>query len=127
MSALNLTTDVMMVLADEDPKGPEFGKASPLGLLVILVLLVAVFLLIRSMNKRLRKLPESFDTQNPEPDQAFDDGTDRVDEAVSGENAAPTADGSESGRGPSDDGAGDANDGGQRDERPADGGPLGRE
>ncbi|ALG84032.1 hypothetical protein [Gordonia phthalatica] len=79
MNALSLSTEAVMFLAEEPAKGPEFGKASPVGLLIILLLLVAVFLLIRSMNKQLKKLPESFDTENPGPDQAFDEGTDRVD------------------------------------------------
>lgn len=78
-NVLNLAGDAAFVLAAQETKGPEFGKASPIGLLVIVVLLVATFLLIRSMNKQLRKLPESFDTDNPEPDQAFDEGTDTVD------------------------------------------------
>jgi hypothetical protein len=34
-----------------------------------------VLLLVRSMNRHLKKLPESFDPQHPEPDQAVDDGT----------------------------------------------------
>ncbi|EGD56431.1 hypothetical protein [Gordonia neofelifaecis] len=80
MNVLSLSSDAVMFLADEPAKGPEFGKASPLGLLIILLLLVAVFLLIRSMNKQLRKLPDSFDADNPAADQAFDDGTDRVDD-----------------------------------------------
>ncbi len=42
-------------------QGEEFGKASPIGLFLILALLIAVVLLIRSMNRRLRNLPESFD------------------------------------------------------------------
>ena len=71
---MNTVTNLAVLLAD-DTKGPEFGKASPIGLLVVIVLLLAVFLLIRSMNKQLRKLPESFDTDHPEPDQAFDEGT----------------------------------------------------
>ncbi|NLG46360.1 MAG: hypothetical protein GX543_07800 [Gordonia sp.] len=79
MNVLSLPSDVVMFLADEPAREPEFGKASPVGLLVILILLVGVFLLIRSMNKQLKKLPESFDTENPEPDQAFDEGTDRAD------------------------------------------------
>lgn len=69
------TSDAVLLLAEE-PKGEEFGKSSPLGLLVIVLLLVGTALLIRSMNKQLKKLPESFDTANPEPDQAFDEGTD---------------------------------------------------
>ncbi|MCF8606801.1 hypothetical protein L5I01_25950 [Gordonia sp. HY442] len=68
-------TEAVVLAADQEPKGPEFGKASPLGLLIIIVLLIAVFLLIRSMNRQLKKLPESFDTDHPEADQAFDEGT----------------------------------------------------
>lgn len=67
---------VAMLLADQQPKGPEFGKASPWGLLIILVLLVGTVLLIRSMNSQLRRLPKSFDGEHPEPDQEFDEGTD---------------------------------------------------
>ncbi|OBB57887.1 hypothetical protein A5757_18865 [Mycobacterium sp. 852013-51886_SCH5428379] len=55
--------------------GPDFGKASPFGLLVVVALLVAVFLLVWSMNRHLKRLPESFDPEHPEPDQAVDDGT----------------------------------------------------
>jgi len=69
---------VVGLLADEQPPndtGPDFGKASPFGLLVIVLLLVGTFLLVWSMNKHLRKLPESFDRDNPEPDQVADDGT----------------------------------------------------
>ena len=69
-------SEALVVAADQETKGPEFGKASPLGLLIIVLLLVATFLLIRSMNKQLRKLPDSFDAANPAPDQEFDEGTD---------------------------------------------------
>jgi hypothetical protein len=41
--------------------GPESDKAGPLGLLVILLLGVATILLVRSMNRHLRKVPSSFD------------------------------------------------------------------
>ena len=75
MSAMDLATG-LQVLAAQEPEGPEFGKASPLGLLVIILLLVGTALLIRSMNTQLKKLPKSFDTEHPEPDQAFDEGTD---------------------------------------------------
>ncbi|WP_343600764.1 hypothetical protein [Mycobacterium sp.] len=63
--------------ADEAPRntGPDFGKASPFGLLVIVLLLIGTFLLVRSMNRQLKKVPESFDRPSPEPDQApADDG-----------------------------------------------------
>lgn len=42
-------------------KGPEFGEASPLGLLVIILLGVVVVFLIRSMTKHLKRVPASFD------------------------------------------------------------------
>jgi hypothetical protein len=65
------------VLADDAPRnsGPDFGKASPFGLLVVVLLLISTMFLVRSMNRHLRKLPESFDPQNPGPDQAADEGT----------------------------------------------------
>ncbi|MGH3635034.1 hypothetical protein [Mycobacterium sp.] len=64
-------------LADDAPRntGPDFGKASPFGLLVIVALLLGTFLLVRSMNRQLKKVPESFDPQHPEPDQDADEGT----------------------------------------------------
>ena len=58
--------------------GPDFGKASPVGLLVVVLLLIATLLLLRSMNRQLKKVPESFDPKHPEPDQAADEGTDAV-------------------------------------------------
>lgn len=38
----------------------DTGKGSPIGLFVMLLLLVAVYLLYRSMSGRLRRLPERF-------------------------------------------------------------------
>ena len=62
---------------NDNPVGPEFGKASPIGIPVILLLLIATVLLIRNMNKHIKNLPESFDTEHREPDQLADEGTDR--------------------------------------------------
>jgi hypothetical protein len=42
-------------------QGEDFGKSSPVGLLVVLLLLVAVAFLIRSMTKHLKRVPASFD------------------------------------------------------------------
>ena len=72
-----LVLAAITVLADDAPRnsGPDFGKASPFGLLVIVLLMLGTFLLIRSMNRQLKKVPESFDPQHPEPDQAADEGT----------------------------------------------------
>jgi hypothetical protein len=66
---------VLGLLAEEAPRdtGPEFGKAAPVGLLIVVLLLIGTLLLVRSMNRHLKRLPESFD--NPEPDPAADDGT----------------------------------------------------
>jgi hypothetical protein len=73
----SLAVATFRVLADQAPHntGPDFGKASPLGLLVVVLLLIATFFLVRSMNRQLRKVPESFDPEHPEPDQAADEGT----------------------------------------------------
>ena len=69
------------LLADDPPaeidpttgKGPEWGKAAPVGLLIILLMGIALYFLIKSMNKNLRKVPSSFDTDIPDADVA-DDG-----------------------------------------------------
>ncbi len=57
---------IIGLLAQDPPRqtGPDFGKASPVGLLVIVLLLIGTFGLVWSMNRHLRKLPKSFD----EPD-----------------------------------------------------------
>lgn len=66
------------ILAEGTPRntGPDFGKASPFGLLVIVLLVIATLFLLRSMNRQLKKVPKSFDRDNPELDQAADEGTD---------------------------------------------------
>ncbi|MBS4101757.1 hypothetical protein [Tsukamurella paurometabola] len=75
---LQLASDVAILAQDpQKPKGPEFGKSGPLGLAVIVVLLAVTFLLIRSMNKHVRNLPESFEDEAPgEGDEAG--GTDHA-------------------------------------------------
>ena len=68
---------LLTVIADAPHNhGPDFGKASPLGLLVVVLLLIATLLLLRSMNRQLKKVPKTFDPQHLEPDQAADEGTD---------------------------------------------------
>ncbi|MFC4375529.1 hypothetical protein ACFO5K_15610 [Nocardia halotolerans] len=66
---------MLALLAQDTPTGPEFGKASPLGLLVVLILLAGTVLLVRSMNKHLKALPDTFEPEHPEPDQKADEGT----------------------------------------------------
>jgi hypothetical protein len=72
---------LLRVVADAPHNhGPDFGKASPVGLLVVVLLLIATLFLLRSMNRQLKKVPPSFDPKHPEPDQAADEGTDAVHE-----------------------------------------------
>ncbi len=66
MSRLLATVLTVMAAppADVDPdtgKGPEWGKAAPIGLLIILLMGIALFFLLRSMTRRLKKVPASFD------------------------------------------------------------------
>jgi hypothetical protein len=42
-------------------EGPEFGKASPVALIVIVLLGIATVFLIRSMTEHLKRVPASFD------------------------------------------------------------------
>ena len=74
---MHLQLAAWALLAEEGPhnSGPDFGKASPFGLLLVVLLLISVVFLVRSMNRHLKKLPDSFDPQHPEADQAVDDGT----------------------------------------------------
>jgi len=59
---------LITLLADGSTKtGPDFGKASPVGLLIVVLLLIGVFALVWSMNRHLKKIPASFD--EPEGDQ----------------------------------------------------------
>jgi hypothetical protein len=55
----------LVVLADSDT-----GKGSPIGFFVVLVLVIAVYFLYRSMNRHLKKVPDSFEPPPPvgEPD-----------------------------------------------------------
>jgi hypothetical protein len=80
-----------MLLAENPPRntGPDFGKASPVGLLIIVLLLIGTFALVWSMNRHLKRLPERFDREHPEPDQAADEGTvETTDDAESGSKAS---------------------------------------
>ncbi len=55
----------------EPPPGqPEFGKASPIALVVILALFLATVLLIVSMTRHLKKVPVSFDEPEPDAEKA---------------------------------------------------------
>ncbi|MGH3949867.1 MAG: hypothetical protein ACRDSE_12185 [Pseudonocardiaceae bacterium] len=46
---------------DNGGQGEDFGKSSPVGLLILILFLIAVAFLVRSMTKHLKRVPESFD------------------------------------------------------------------
>ncbi|MDT8911476.1 hypothetical protein [Amycolatopsis sp. PS_44_ISF1] len=56
---------------DNGGQGEDFGKSSPVGLLVLILFLIAVVFLVRSMSRHLKKVPASFDAEDkaaePEP------------------------------------------------------------
>ncbi len=52
---------------DPGGQGEDFGKAAPIGLVVLLLFFLAVALLVRSMNKHLRRVPESFEHDSGTP------------------------------------------------------------
>ena len=68
MSVLPMT-DVLIVLLADGPKntGPDFGKASPVGLFIVALLLVAVFALVWSMNRHLKKARAHFAAEEASP------------------------------------------------------------
>lgn len=43
--------------------GPDFGKASPVGLLIVVLLFIGIVGLVWSMNRHLKRLPDTFDVQ----------------------------------------------------------------
>ncbi|WP_193560291.1 hypothetical protein [Tsukamurella sputi] len=95
---LQLAGDVAILAQDpQKPKGPEFGKSGPLGLAVIVALLAVTFLLIRSMNKHVKNLPESFDDEAPgEGDEAGGTEHRAIDGAASDGASVPRSDGAPS-------------------------------
>lgn len=76
-----LPAGLVVLLAQAPPapgadRGEEFGKTSPIALVVVLLLGLATALLIRSMTRRLRNVPESFDPPaEPEGPDADGPGT----------------------------------------------------
>lgn len=54
-----MTAQLLAAASDQLPE--DVGKSGPLGLLLTLLLLIAVFFLVRSMSKHLKRVPPSFD------------------------------------------------------------------
>jgi hypothetical protein len=57
-----MTTLAVLAAGDQLPE--DVGKSGPLGLLLIVVLLIATALLVRSMSRHLKKVPRSFDPES---------------------------------------------------------------
>jgi hypothetical protein len=59
----------LIVLLADGPKntGPDFGKASPVGLFIVVLLLIAVFALVWSMNRHLKKARAHFAAEEAAP------------------------------------------------------------
>ncbi len=74
--------------------GPEWGKAAPIGLLVIVLLCVGVYFLVKSLNRNLRKVPESFEAVPVSVGAAA--GGDQEDSAA-GTDSTPTGPNADSG------------------------------
>ena len=53
---------------DKGGQGEDFGKSSPVGLVLLIVFFIAVFFLVKSMNKHLKRVPASFDEPAPAAD-----------------------------------------------------------
>jgi hypothetical protein len=72
---LGYVGDTVAVVAAQNPQPPadqgeEFGKASPVALVVILLLAAATIALIVSMTRRIRKLPKSFDGDEEQAEES---------------------------------------------------------
>lgn len=69
---------VALLAAAGEQLPEDVGKAPPIGLLLIVVLLIAVALLVRSMTTHLKRIPPSFEV--PEDDVRIpDDASEIVD------------------------------------------------
>ncbi len=74
MTPIPVPLAALQILAESpDNTGPDFGKASPLGLLVVVLLMIGMFFLLRSMNRHLKRVPEQFGDR-PADTPADEDG-----------------------------------------------------
>jgi len=63
-------------------RGEDFGKSSPVGLLVLLLFFIAVAFLVRSMTKHLKRVPASFDKEPADEAPAEDTAEDAADDTA---------------------------------------------
>ena len=60
---------IVLLAAGQEPNNPDWGKAGPVALFVLLTFIVVCFFLFRSMSRRMRKVPASFDSMTPPAEQ----------------------------------------------------------
>ncbi|MGP9724565.1 hypothetical protein ACT3SZ_11185 [Corynebacterium sp. AOP40-9SA-29] len=85
----SLTSTVSLVAQEQvnrGPQGPEFGKAAPVGLLVIVGLLVVILALGYLFNRRMRKMHKRRDFAEANGIDPFD--IDTIDRRMAQEDAA---------------------------------------
>ena len=78
------------ISAAGDQLPEDVGKAGPLGLLLIVLLLVAVALLVRSMTTHLKRIPKSFDPADRAVDVVVPDNAAELFEPAPGEELLDT-------------------------------------
>ncbi|MPY80260.1 MAG: hypothetical protein GEV04_17730 [Actinophytocola sp.] len=76
------TTAIVVAQQEDTVRDEDEGKASPVGLVVLILFFVAVVFLIRSMTKHLKRVPASFDEeserqQDGDTDSAGTEGEDK--------------------------------------------------
>jgi hypothetical protein len=57
-------TAVTVLAAAGDQLPEDVGKSGPLGLMLIVLLLIATALLVKSMSRHLKRVPRSFDPED---------------------------------------------------------------
>lgn len=65
---MNAQANLALILAQAPPDAPggqgeDFGKASPLGLVLMILLGIGIVLLVLSMSRHLKKVPHTFDEE----------------------------------------------------------------
>ena len=79
---MNAAVQAVLAADQQQQQLPEdIGKAGPLGLLLIVVLLIAVALLVKSMSGHLKKIPKSFDPADRESEVLVPDNLSGLEEA----------------------------------------------
>lgn len=78
-------TTVAVLAAAGEQLPEDVGKSGPLGLLLIVVLLIATALLVRSMSRHLKKLPRSFETETEDDVDVPDTPAELIDRPAPGD------------------------------------------